>query len=554
MFCSCKWPSKFQWLQFFKVLGKKEKIAFSAFAFLAFFSFFTLVYGFYLRNTRAVPAYGGVHIEGLIGQPRFINPIYAPLNDIDRDLTRLIFSGLMKYDLQGNLVPDLADCEIKEQGRVYECVLREDIFWHDGQELTLDDVIFTLETIQNPIYRSPLWPKWLGVEIEKISEQTIRFTLPTPSAPFLENLTLKILPRHIWRDISPEAFPLAIYNLRPVGSGPYKFREIKKDELGRIESLSLSANPQYFQGQPFISEIDFLFFRNEQELVKAAQQGQITGFSLSPLNPAKAFERNWQINFLVLPRYFAIFFNPQEAKVFQDINVRQALSYAVNQQEIIAHLLYEQGQKVSSPILPGILNFSAPQKIYEPNLEKAKELLEKAGFDKENPLKFSLSTVDQPLLRETAELLKRQWQAVDVEVEINIYALDELEREVIRTRNFQSLLFGQVLSAIPDPFVFWHSLQKRDPGLNLAIFENNRADFLLERARQTLNQTARAEKLEEFQNIVIEQAPAVFLYNPYYLYLVSRTIKKPEMKLIITPTERFANIEEWYIRTRRIWR
>ncbi len=548
-----KWPSKSQWLQFFKVLDKKEKIAFLVFAVLAFSSFFFLVCSFYLKNTRIVPAYGGVHIEGLIGQPRFINPIFAPLSDVDRDLTGLIFSGLMKYDIQGNLVQDLADCQVKEQGRVYECVLRQDIFWHDGQRLTLDDVIFTLEIIQDPVFKSPLWPKWLGVKIEKISEQTIRFILPAPSASFLENLTLKILPRHIWRNISHKAFHLASYNLRPVGSGPYKFREIKKDELGRIEVLSLIANPQYFRGKPFISEIDFLFFRNEQELVKAAHQGQITGFSLCPLNPANAFGRNWQIHFLVLPRYFAVFFNPQEAKVFQDINVRQALNYAVNQQEIIDYLFHKQGQKVSSPILPEIFNFSAPQKIFEPNLEKARELLEKAGFHKENPLEFSLSTVDHPQLRETAYLLKKQWQAVGVEVEINIYDIVELKREVIRNRNFQSLLFGQILSAIPDPFVFWHSLQRRDPGLNLAIFDNNRADFLLERARQTLNQTARREKLEEFQNIVIEQAPAVFLYNPYYLYLVSRTIKKPEMELIITPAERFTNIEEWYIRTRRIW-
>ena len=183
-----RWPSKKQWRQFFKVLNKKEKFFFLILLTLFVFSFSFISINFYFEKTEVAPAKGGVYIEGVIGSPRFINPLYAAASDVDRDLAELIFSGLLKYDTEGNIIPDLAkEYEILENGKVYEFHLRENIVWQDSTPLTADDVIFTIEAIQNSEVKSPLRPMWLGVEVEKISDLTLRFELRSESSIFLEN-------------------------------------------------------------------------------------------------------------------------------------------------------------------------------------------------------------------------------------------------------------------------------------------------------------------------------------------------------------------------------
>ncbi|MDP1538978.1 MAG: ABC transporter substrate-binding protein, partial [bacterium] len=202
-----KWPSRSQWRQLFKVLNKKEKIIFFVFLFLVLGSLLFLSNSFYLKNTEIQPAKGGTYIEGLIGSPRLINPVYAQADDVDRDLTELIYSGLMKYNERGEIVPDLAkEYKILEDGKIFEFYLKEDLLWSDGKSLTTNDIIFTIKAIQNPSLKSPIRASWLGVEVEKISDLGIRFELRNPSVVFLENSTLKILPKHIWEDISDQNF------------------------------------------------------------------------------------------------------------------------------------------------------------------------------------------------------------------------------------------------------------------------------------------------------------------------------------------------------------
>lgn len=654
-----KWPSKNQWRQFLKVLSKKEKILFFIFLFLALSSFIFLSVDFYFKNTKIKPASGGIYIEGVIGFPRFINPIYAPFNDIDRDLTELLFSGLMKYNEEGEIVADLAGCEIGQEGKIYECYLKENIFWHDGERLTADDVIFTINVIQEPEYKSSLRINWLEIKVEKISDSGIRFELKNPYPPFLENLTLKILPKHIWENISPQNFPLASYNLEPIGSGPYKFKELKKNTLESITSLTLIANPNYFEKKPNIFQISFKFFEKEEDLIWAFQKKEIQGFSILDPEYYKSLKENEFSSYaLSLPRYFALFFNPEESKVLAEKEVREALNYGTDKKEILEKVLANQGEIVDSPIIPGIYGFLPPIKIYQFDLEKAKEILDKADF-KENEigkrekiikkeiefqfqsdlklnsqgkeveelqgclakdpeiypegkitgffgsltkeavirfqekyakeilepwgfkkgtglvgettraklneicfekpvetlsLSFSLVTVDQPFLIEIANLLKEQWQVLGVEIEIKAFDISALEREIIKPRDYESLLFGQVLGSIPDPFPFWHSLQKRDPGLNLALYENKAVDKLLEEGRKIQSFEERAKIYEEFQNILIADAPVVFLSNPNYLYFVSKEIKGINIKIIVDPSKRFSGIENWYIKTRRVWK
>jgi len=656
-----KRPTKSQWRQFFKVLTKKEKITFSIFFLLALGSFAFLSLNFYFKNTKIVPAQGGTHIEGVIGQPRFINPVYAN-SDIDRDLVQLIFSSLMKYDENLQIVPGLAKEYpiIEEGGKVYVFHLKENLVWQDNTPLTVDDIIFTIKTIQNPDFKSPLQANWVGVKIEKIDDLAIRFRLKKPYSAFLENCTLKILPKHIWEGISPESFPFQSHNLKPIGSGPYKLKEIKQT-ASQIKSLTLVQNSLYFEKRPNISEIEFLFFSEEKDLIEAAQQRKIKG--LSSLSSSINLDENWQKHLLPLPRYFAIFFNQEESKVLVEKEVRLALNYGTNKKEIVEKILGLSEESlieekiVHSPILPKIYGFNPPSEIYEFDPERAKNILEEAGFKDNNgirertiekepaftfksdlekgsrgkevtelqkclakfpdiypegevtgyfgpktkeavirfqekyaedilepwgftkgtgvvrkttraklnevcfgepkqtlALKFSLVTVDQPQLVALSELLKQQWKSIGVEVEIKKISTSEIEQDFIKPRNYESLLFGEVLGAIPDPLPFWHSSQKKDPGLNLALYENGKADELLEEVRESSEPEVRAEKLALFQNILIEDAPCVFLYSSDYIYLVSKEIKGVNIKKIIDPSKRFVGIENWYIKTRRVFK
>jgi peptide/nickel transport system substrate-binding protein len=653
-----KWPSKSQWTQFFKVLTRKEKISFFIFFILALGSSIFLFSAFYFQNTKIVPGQGGMYTEGAIGQPRFINPIYAN-SDVDRDLVQLIFSGLMKYNNNLEIVPDLVkDYEIEDEGRIYTFHLREKIFWQDKVPLTSDDVIFTIKTIQNPAYKSSLQANWTGVEVEKINDLDFKLKLKRPYSAFLENCALKVLPKHIWENITPQNFPLTIYNLKPIGSGPYKLKEIEQDKPDRIKSITLSLNSFYFVKKPNISEVRFFFFDNEKELLKAAKNDKINGLSLNSPEP---INNNREIYYLAFPRYFAVFFNQEKSKLLAEKEVRIALNYATNKEEIIGKILNSQDNSliVNSPVLPQIYGLPAPLKIYEFNVDKAKEILEKAGFKDDNKdglrektikkelafefkselklnsqgtevgelqkclarfpeiypegevtnyfgpktkeavirfqekyakeilepsgfkngngvvgkntrnklnqlclkspeesllLKFSLLTVDQPQLVETANLLKKQWEAVGAQIEVNQISSSQLEQEFIKPRNYDALLFGEVLGAIPDPLPFWHSSQGKDPGSNLSVYGNIKVDDLLEEIRKSSDPNVQAEKLTAFQDALIDDAPAVFLYSPPYIYSVSKEIKGVNIKKIADPSKRFSGIEDWYLKTKRSWK
>ncbi len=636
------------WRQFFRVLTKKEKVIFLSLLGSTLVSGFFLLNNFYFRNTELKPAQGGKFIEGTLGHPRFVNPIYAETSDVDRDLVELIFSGLMKYDSEGNLVPDLAkDYKILEEGKVYEFYLRDDILWHDGKKLSSDDVLFTIKTIQNPEIKSPLLPNWLGVGVEKIGDLGIKFKLKEPYSAFLERTTVKILPEHTWKDVLPKNFPLVISNLRPVGSGPYQFKDLYRDEKGEVVSLELIANQKYFGKSPNISQILFKFFDSEEKLLKAATQKEIDNLSVATMNNGQfTNEPKFQEHRFFLLRYFAVFFNPKNSSSLIEKEVREALNYGIDKNEMLEKILKNRGKVVNSPILPELYKFKEPSKIYQFDLNKAKEILEKAGFvekdgkrlkiikkkpvfqfksnlkldsegkeveelqkclagDKEIyplakidghfdaltkkaiirfqekykiegekgevlrktraklneicfeiqeeiiPLKFSLVTVEQPMLKETAFLLKKQWENIGAEVDVKIFDIKILEREIIKTRNYDALLFGEVLGQILDPFPFWHSSQ-REFGLNLANYKNKKADELLEAGRTELSSEVRAKKYEEFQDVLLEDAPAVFLYNPDYIYLSSKKVKGIREGLLVDPSKRFSGIEDWYIKTKRV--
>ena len=257
-------------------------------------SSFVLVSRLYLQMTIPVPRVGSSYTEGMLGNPRVINPLYAS-HDTDRDISRLIFSGLFIYNGDGIIEPDLAsNLEISPDGKIYTVTLKKNLRWHDGQPISVDDVIFTIHTVQNGQFRSPLRSDWQGVSVEKLNDDSIRFSLRAPYAPFIENLTLGIIPRHIWERVIPEQAPLHEANLRPIGSGPYRFDQIRQHKDGSIIWYQIVRNPTYHRLGPYIQKIIFQFFKNENELFASWHRGMIDGFGgiaprrIAEVNPEKS--------------------------------------------------------------------------------------------------------------------------------------------------------------------------------------------------------------------------------------------------------------------------
>ncbi len=647
-----KIPPVRKWRFLPKVLKEKERLVFFGAISVLFVSLIASSVSFYLSRTERVPAFGGSYSEGMVGYPRFLNPVYSSTSDVDRNIVSLLFSELIYYDFDRGFVPNLVE-KISEENGVLRMRLRDGLRWSDGERITAKDVVFTIRVIQDPEYRSPLRPNWVGIEVEEVSELEVVFRLEQPSVVFNNNLSIRIIPKHIWKDISPQNFALSKYNLEPVGSGPYRIKNSTKNYGGNIASLVLEPNPYYHGKAPYIEKISILFFGNEEGLLTAARRGDIDGFStITPRDYRAIIARTgFEAYRLEIPRYFALFFNLQNEEIGGDM--RAALNLAIDKEAIIESVLTGRGERVYSPVpdqRADIIEFN-PERAAEilesigltlneagvrtrvvregvalsfrkeltagsqgeevQNLQKCllfltekhpeifpdgnvtgfygqdtreavirfqeiyrKDILDPGGFrrgtgmvgrktrDKLNkvcseiPEKsiepvLVITTVDQPLMVQTAEKIKGQWERLGMQVKIEAHDLSILQRDVIKPRNYDILLFGKAFEAVPDLFPFWHSSQKSQFGLNLSMYSNDTADSLMERLRIETNEEERTLLLEKLSELILYKTPAIFLYNPDYLYFVSPRILGVSSGRIITPSDRFKNIENWYIRTRR---
>lgn len=519
-----------------------------------------------------VPRQGGSLREGVVGSPRFINPILAA-TDADRDLSVLVYAGLLKVAPDGSLIPELAQSYTSEDnGTSYIFTLRENITFHDGTPVTADDIVFTIEQIKNPTLKSPKWQNWTDVTIDKIDERQVKITPKTPYGPFLQNMTLGILPKHLWKNIPVDQFPFAPGNIEPIGAGPYRVTSVERGKTGVPTAYSFSPFQNYALGAPYIKTLTVRFYQNEELLMGAYNDGVIESMSSIAPQTAAALLAKTRIEHTPLLRVFGLFFNHNQASVLLNKEVRTALSLSVDREKIIADVLKSYGSPNARPVPPGLL----PQDSTQTNAtstdarrEEASLILKKAGWTfststntlekktKNSPtqsLSLSIATANAPELKAVADIIAANWSALGVSVAISVFEPGDLHQNVIRPRKYDVLLFGEIIGRDLDLYPFWHSSQRNDPGYNIAQYTNVTVDKLLEEARPLADNEERIKKYLLVEKEINKDIPAIFLYSPDFIYVIPEKINGFSIGNVSIPAERFASITEWYIETDHIWK
>lgn len=517
------------------------------------------------------PGRGGALREGVVGSPRFINPVLA-VTGADQDLAALVYASLIDRSADGTLVPEVAESvTVSDDGLVYSVTLRNDVTFHDGTALSADDVIFTVSRVQDQMLKSPHLASWDGVVVERLGDHELNFVLPEPYAPFIENLTLGILPKHIWEQANAEEFPFSQLNVEPVGAGPYRVADITRNRSGIPESYELVPYRGYFGEEPKVSSVTFRFYPTEDALISAFAHGQIDGaggLSDAALESVLASGRVAQAIEVPLPRTFALFFNQNELPLLRDEAVRKALDMVIDREALVESVLAGHGSPITTPVPPGFgISLASTTPFENATLDRARDTLRSGGWrlseesgmwekgDGENAtaLTFSISTANTPVFGRTAEHLKQQWEALGVPVTIRQFEQSDLTQTVIRPRQFETLLFGTVVGRELDFFSFWHSSQRNDPGLNVALYANLATDSILTEARTTTDRTERATLVQQFSDELSREIPAIFLYVPTYTYVTAAPVEGISLTSIAHGSERWSTVSEWYIERESVW-
>lgn len=514
------------------------------------------------------PTSGGVYTEALIGSFSRLNPLYDLANPPDRDVDRLIFSSLFRFDSRGVPQPDLVESwGVSADGTIYNLTLRPNVRWHDGQPVTAQDVLFTLDLLRSQFsaYSDDVRALWDAVEITLLDDYNIKFVLQEPFAPFLDYLTFGILPRHRLEGVAPDQLMMHEFNLAPIGSGPYRFEKLLVED-NRVVGVVLTRFEDYHGARPFIEQIVFRYYPDARSALEAYRAGEVLGISRITLEilPEALQEPNLAFYSSRMPRLTMILFNLQneEVRFLQNKSVRRALLLALNRQWMIDRYLQGQAIIADSPILPDTWAYYSGVERVPYDADAAAALLDKAGYrlaanstvrsGEDGALAFTLLHPDTPLHTSLAQAIQENWAQVGVEVTLQAVSYSDLLNEYLAPHNYQAALvdFDLTRAYDPDPYPFWHQAEIVG-GQNYSQWDNRSASEYLEQARVIAEPETRARLYRNFQVVFARELPALPLFYPVYTYAVDNRVFGVQVPLLFEPADRFNEIARWYLVTRR---
>ena len=515
------------------------------------------------------PEQGGVYTEGLVGSLGRLNPLLDWNNSADRDVNRLLFSGLFRFDERGIPQPDLAQAwGMAPDGTIYNFTIRPNAVWHDGEPVTSDDVIFTIEMIKSAgsLYPQDIKDLWGKIKVTRLDEKTFKLTLPEPYVPFIDYLTFGVLPKHLLESVSPADMAKADFNINPVGSGPYKFDHLIV-ESGKITGVVLTLSANYYGTSPFIEQVVFRYYPTSEAAFDAYQQGDV--LSVSQITPemlsAALEEPNLSVYTSRLPQISFVLFNLNRPEVafLQDAKVRRALMLGLNRPYIVNTFLQGQAVITNGPILPGSWAYYDGVEHFEYDPDEAINVLKGEGYvipaeggevraKEGNPLVFTMLHPDDKVHTQIAQAIRDEWAAIGVRVDLQAVPYDELAVDFLASRDYQAALVDLNLSRTPDPdpYPFWHQAEAIG-GQNYSQWDNRPASEYLEQARVTADYTLRTRLYRNFQVVFAKELPALPLFSPVYSYGVDSQVQGVQVPSLYDPSDRLSTFANWYLLTRR---
>ncbi len=514
------------------------------------------------------PEQGGVYTEGLVGSLGRLNPLLDWNNSADRDVDRLLFSGLVRFDEHGLPHADLADWGVAKDGTVYNFSIRSNAVWHDGQPVTSDDVIFTINMMKSAgsLYPQDIKDLWGKIEVTKLNDKNLKFTLPEPFVPFMDYLTFGVLPKHLLEAVPPEQLAAAEFNIDPIGSGPYKFDHLIVDK-GQITGVVLTVFSTYYGNAPFIEQAVFRYYPTSAAALDAYRQGDVLSVSqvTSDVLSAALEEPNLSLYTSRLPQMSLVLFNLKNPEVafLQNTKVRRALMLGIDRPYIINSFLQGQAIIANGPILPNSWAYYDGTEQFEYDPEAAVKLLKGEGYvipaaggdvrAKEGaPLVFTMMHPDDATHTQIAKTIRDEWAAIGVRVDLQAVPYDSLVLNALASRAYQAALVDLNLSRTPDPdpYPFWHQAEATG-GQNYSQWDNRAASEYLEQARVTADYTLRAKLYRNFQVVFGKELPALPLFVPVYSYGVDSQVQGVQVGALYDPSDRLATFTSWYLLTRR---
>lgn len=508
--------------------------------FYFFQSFFILAVG--------QPEYGDSYIEASIGDASYLNPILAT-DSASGDINGLVFNGLVKYDKNIVLIGDLAESwKVSSDGLVIDFFLRQNVHWHDGQPFSADDVKFTYEKLIDPGVKTPYGADFnLVKKVIVISPHHLRVIYKEPFAPALESWGMGIIPKHIFQGMEINTNPA---NRQPIGTGPFRFKEWKTDE-----KIVLEANPDYFEGHPYLDRYIYRIIPDQAVQFLELRQQNIDSMSLSPdqYNAYPEFFKNYQKFRYPSFSYTYLGYNLAHP-LFKEKRVRQAVAYAINKDEIIQGVLLGLGKSATGPFPPASWAYNQQVADYHYDIIKAKNLLAESGWkDSDNDgwlekdgkkFVFTLMTNQGNKNRAlTAEIIQSQLRKIGIKVNIRIVEWSTFVNNYIDKRDFEAVILGWSLGRDPDQYSIWHSGQRKPGQYNFVGYQNKEVDRLLEEGRRIFDQKKRQKIYRRIHEILYEDQPYCFLYYPEALPVVHKRFHGPE----VAPLGLGWNFIKWYV-------
>ncbi|HEU5287977.1 MAG TPA: peptide ABC transporter substrate-binding protein [Candidatus Limnocylindria bacterium] len=512
------------------------------------------------ERTGVVPAYGGTHIEGVVGQPQYLQPILAA-TDVDQDVSRLVFNGLTQLGRDGSVVADLATFTTEGDGKIWTFTIRSDAKWQDGQLVTAADVVYTVSLVQDKAYVGPYSDAFRGVKTEAVSERVVRFTLPEAFGSFAANTTLPLLPAHRLSGVTYNDLPRQQFNLRPIGSGPFRVVEVD------ARQVVLSRNDDYYKVhpdrvRPYLDRIILRSYPDASAALTALSRGEIDGAGGLSTSDAERARTYKNVNLYSFPTsdYTALFFNVRPEKaVFRDRVVRQAIATAIDKGRVLDVAADGRGRVADELVPPTSWAYVKDVTRYAHSIETARQMLDAADWkDHDNDgvrdkggvkLAFGISTSDEPARVAAALQIVDDLRQIGIVGELRAQPFSSLVESTVPRRSYDALLIGITGTGDPDPYPLFHSSEIADPGHNFSGYFTLPLDRALENSRRTSDQAKRLELIAPVFQAVSAEVPVVFLYFSDYLYAQSKQVQGLRIMPVTSPSDRLWNVQDWYVKT-----